>query len=44
MQSYDYHVWANQKVFEYLYELPRESIHQEIQSVFPTVFSVMAQA
>jgi uncharacterized damage-inducible protein DinB len=42
MQSYDYHVWANQKVFECLYELPREIIYQEMQSVFPTVLSVMA--
>jgi uncharacterized damage-inducible protein DinB len=41
MQSLDYHNWANEKFFERLYELPRETIYQELQSVFPTLFSVM---
>jgi uncharacterized damage-inducible protein DinB len=41
MQLYDYHVWANEKVFEHLKKLPREIFRQEIQSVFPSVFNAL---
>lgn len=34
---YDYHIWANEKVFERLLEVPSEACEQEIPSVFPTI-------
>lgn len=39
---YEYHMWANEKMFLHLKELPQEILHQEIQSVFPSVFAVLA--
>lgn len=42
LQLYDYHVWANQKVFEHLKELPQDIYHKEIQSVFPSISEVLA--
>ncbi|KKI90077.1 hypothetical protein WQ54_23465 [Bacillus sp. SA1-12] len=41
IQLYDYHVWANQKIFEHLKELPSSIFDQEIQSVFPSISKVM---
>jgi uncharacterized damage-inducible protein DinB len=41
LQLYDYHLWANQKVFQHLKELPQEILHKEIQSVFPTLFAAL---
>ncbi|MFM1654158.1 DinB family protein [Brevibacillus sp. B_LB10_24] len=41
LELYDYHLWANQKVFQHLKELPQEVLHQEIQSVFPTLFAAL---
>lgn len=38
---YDYHVWANQKVFEHLKELPQDIYHKEIQSVFSSISEVL---
>jgi uncharacterized damage-inducible protein DinB len=38
---YDYHVWANQKVFGHLKELPRDIFHKEIQSVFSSISEVI---
>ncbi|TLS36534.1 DinB family protein [Pseudalkalibacillus caeni] len=37
LQLYDYHVWANNKFFERLKELPEEMYDREIQSVFPSI-------
>lgn len=37
LQLYDYHVWANNRFFGRLKELPREVYHQEIRSVFPSI-------
>jgi len=42
VRLYDYHVWANQIIFKRLKELPRHLYNQEIQSVFPSVSSIMA--
>ncbi|MDY0395856.1 DinB family protein [Virgibacillus halophilus] len=36
-QLYDYHVWANDKFFARLKELPEDIYIQEIQSVFPSI-------
>ncbi|MEJ8545794.1 DinB family protein [Brevibacillus borstelensis] len=40
-QLYEYHVWANERIFQHLKELPQEAYRQEIQSVFPSVFSAL---
>lgn len=37
IKTYNYHVWANQRVFERLGELPEEVLHQEAKDVFPTI-------
>lgn len=42
LRHYDYHVWANRKVFTHLKELPREIYTQEIQSVFPSISDALA--
>jgi len=34
---YDYHVWANQRVFTRLKEIPDEVLEKNIQSVFPSI-------
>ncbi|MEY9095932.1 DinB family protein [Paenibacillus sp. RC84] len=36
-QQYDYHVWANGKVFAGLRALPKELSFEQIQSIFPSV-------
>jgi uncharacterized damage-inducible protein DinB len=38
---FQYNVWANQKVFEHLLELPEEVYRKEVQSVFPSVSAVL---
>ncbi|MGG3573039.1 DinB family protein [Bacillus gobiensis] len=42
LQNYDYHVWANRKVFKHLKELPRDIYTQEIQSVFSSISDAAA--
>ncbi|MDR7246754.1 MULTISPECIES: DinB family protein [Priestia] len=42
LSLYDYHVWANQRVFECLKELPQDIYHKEIQSVFSSISEVLA--
>lgn len=42
LSLYDYHVWANQRVFEHLKELPQDIYHKEIQSVFSSISEVLA--
>jgi uncharacterized damage-inducible protein DinB len=42
VRFYDYHVWANQIIFNRLKELPRHLYNQEVQSVFSSVSKVMA--
>ncbi|WP_282937938.1 DinB family protein [Paenibacillus sp. RC67] len=37
IQLYQYHVWANEKVFNHLKELPRETYDAVVQSVFPSI-------
>lgn len=36
-QLYDYHVWANYRLFSHLESLPKEAFHAEVKSVFPSV-------
>lgn len=36
-QLYEYHVWANDRLFDHLEQLPREAFHAEVTSVFPSV-------
>ncbi|WP_232242473.1 DinB family protein [Paenibacillus sp. GSMTC-2017] len=42
LRFYEYHVWANKKIFNRLKELPQHLYTQEIQSVFSSVAKVMA--
>lgn len=41
LQLYDYHVWANERVFQHLKELPEETGRTEIISVFPSIHSAL---
>ncbi|MGZ7445434.1 DinB family protein [Paenibacillus sp. TH7-28] len=34
---YEYHVWANERLFAHLEQLPKEVFHAEVTSVFPSV-------
>ncbi|XID91492.1 DinB family protein [Paenibacillaceae bacterium WGS1546] len=36
-QLYEYHVWANDRLFSHLEQLPEEAFHAEVTSVFPSV-------
>ncbi|MBO9599241.1 MAG: damage-inducible protein DinB [Cohnella sp.] len=38
---YDYHVWANDRLFAHLEQLPKEAFQAEVTSVFPTVSHVL---
>ncbi|MGG0188463.1 DinB family protein [Bacillus rhizoplanae] len=37
LQTYDYHVWANKRLFEHLKTLPTDVWSTEVQSVFPSI-------
>ncbi|GIP38373.1 hypothetical protein J31TS4_16530 [Paenibacillus sp. J31TS4] len=41
-QMYDYHVWANDRLFAHLEQLPEEAFHAEVTSVFPSVSQTLA--
>lgn len=41
-QQYDYHVWANDRLFAHLEQLPEEVFHAEVTSVFPSVSQTCA--
>ncbi|MDQ0270903.1 DinB family protein [Cytobacillus purgationiresistens] len=41
LQFYDYHMWANKRVFERLKELPEGTYQQETQSVFSSLAEVV---
>jgi len=41
LRLYDYHVWANKRVFNHLKELPSEVYQQEVKSVFSSVEQVV---
>lgn len=41
-QRYDYHVWANTRLFNRLAELPEDIWHAEIRSVFPSISGCFA--
>ncbi|WP_102272504.1 DinB family protein [Cytobacillus massiliigabonensis] len=40
-KMYDYHVWANQKVFQHLKQLPERIYKEQIKSVFSSISDVM---
>ncbi|WP_027086930.1 DinB family protein [Cohnella panacarvi] len=40
-QSYDYHAWANDRLFAHLRQLPEEALHTEVTSVFSSVSHVL---
>lgn len=41
VQQYQYHKWANNRVFEHLESLPKEVYNKEIKSVFSSVKEVV---
>ena len=41
LKVYDYHVWANLRVFARLKEVPEVTLQEEIQSVFPTILDAV---
>ncbi|USG66188.1 DinB family protein [Brevibacillus ruminantium] len=41
LKLYDYHVWANQRLFQHLKALPAEAITEQLNSVFPSVFEAL---
>lgn len=41
VKQYNYHVWANERVFHHLKELPDEVFDQEIKSVFSSIKEVL---
>ncbi len=42
IQLYEYHVWANRRVFEHLRKLPEDLWTKDMISVFPSVCSLMS--
>ncbi|MFD1175933.1 DinB family protein [Paenibacillus puldeungensis] len=42
LKLYEYHVWANRRVFEHLHQLPEEVWSQQTTSVFPSVGALMS--
>ncbi|MDP4096388.1 DinB family protein [Paenibacillus sp. P96] len=36
-QLYEYHVWANDRLFAHLEQLPKDVFHAEVTSIFPSV-------
>lgn len=40
-KMYDYHVWANQKVFQHLKQLPKGIYKERVNSVFSSISEVM---
>lgn len=41
IRQYEYHVWANKRLFEHLKQLPEEVYAAEVPSVFPSVAAVL---
>ncbi|MGO0062457.1 DinB family protein [Brevibacillus fluminis] len=42
LKLYDYHVWANRKTFDHAKGLPAGLYHEQLQSVFPTLYDAVA--
>ncbi|WP_245783848.1 DinB family protein [Alicyclobacillus macrosporangiidus] len=42
VQLYEYHVWANDRTFEHLRQLPVEVFRKEVQSVFSSIAETIA--
>jgi uncharacterized damage-inducible protein DinB len=42
LQFFDYHLWANALVFKHIKELPSEVSHQDVQSVFPSLYDTLS--
>lgn len=41
LQFFNYHLWANTLVFNHIKDLPTEIHHQEVLSVFPTLYDTL---
>ncbi|MFP7732343.1 DinB family protein [Priestia aryabhattai] len=41
LQFYNYHLWANQRIFSHLKGLPQDIYHKEIKNVFASISEVL---
>ncbi|MFP7226083.1 DinB family protein [Priestia filamentosa] len=41
LNQYHYHVWANERLFTHLKNIPSSAFHKEITSVFPTLSTAL---
>ncbi|WP_208590478.1 DinB family protein [Gracilibacillus suaedae] len=41
IKIYDYHVWANKKIFQHLKQLPDEILNGKVKSVFTSISEVL---
>ncbi|WKA54626.1 DinB family protein [Planococcus shixiaomingii] len=41
VKMYDYHVWANRRVFNHLKQQPEKIFNNQIQGVFPSISAVL---
>ncbi|MED3993026.1 DinB family protein [Priestia aryabhattai] len=42
LKFFDFHVWANEQIFKRLKELPEDTYHQKVESVFSSISSVLS--
>ncbi|MEH7357804.1 DinB family protein [Priestia megaterium] len=42
LNFFDFHVWANEQIFKRLKELPEDTYQQKVESVFPSISSVLS--
>ncbi|MFU7592127.1 DinB family protein [Priestia sp. RMT2NF4] len=42
LNFFDFHVWANEQIFKRLKELPEDTYHQKVGSVFSSISSVLS--
>jgi uncharacterized damage-inducible protein DinB len=41
LRLFDYHGWANERMFRRLHELPPETVHEPLTNVFPSVHEAL---
>lgn len=42
LNFFNFHVWANEQIFKRLKELPEDTYQQKVESVFPSISSVLS--
>ncbi len=41
IRNYEYHVWANKRVFQRLGQLPEDILYQQMTNVFPSIYEAL---